>query len=318
MVTVDGRAPQVEPGGTRRNEHLAPAGRGELVPPRVADTPGMGAPALVLARRGLAVAPVFEPVGSGDARRCSCPRGARCSSPGKHPRTAHGISDATSDEATVTTWWRRWPGANIAVACGPSRLLVVDLDGPKAVAAWRELTSQNGSVATLSVRTGRGWHLWFAQPPAAKPLGNSSGKLGPGIDTRGAGGYVLAPPSRHISGHVYEWSAQEACIAPLPTWLDTALRPTPPKPARAPIASTHSSDRALVGLVQTVLDAEPGSRNTRLFWAACRAREHADNGSMMWPEAVAALSVAAAAVGLDEDEIAATLRSAARSAASNG
>ena len=69
--------------------------------------------------RGWAVFPMHEPEGAG----CSCSRGATCDKPGKHPRTKHGVRDATTDAHQVLSWWTRWPRANVALAahsyCGP-------------------------------------------------------------------------------------------------------------------------------------------------------------------------------------------------------
>src|SRR5665213_2957379 len=60
------------------------------------------------------------------AGACSC--GQTCASPGKHPRTPHGFQDATLDPVTIAAWWKRWPTANVAIDCGRSGLVVVDVD----------------------------------------------------------------------------------------------------------------------------------------------------------------------------------------------
>ena len=107
---------------------------------------------------------------------------------GKAPATAHGVLDATADLERIAGWWRRWPAANVGVACGPSGLAVVDLDGPEAVAGWMGLLDRHpGTPRAVKVRTPRegGWHLWYAARPD-RPLRNSVSRLAVKVDTRGA------------------------------------------------------------------------------------------------------------------------------------
>ncbi len=111
------------------------------------------------------------------------------------------------------------PKANIGVSCDVSGLLVLDIDprdgGDETLA---ELIKQHGELPpTLEVRTGGGGrHLYFEHP------GDKRGfvkKIGPGVDVK-ANGYVVAPPSVHESGGVYEWSDPHAAILKLPkAWL---------------------------------------------------------------------------------------------------
>jgi putative DNA primase/helicase len=76
--------------------------------------------------------------------------------------------------------------------------------------------------ATLEALTGGGGrHLFFALP-SSQIVRNSVGKLGPGVDVRGESGYVVLPPSQHLSGNQYHW-ANEADPAPLPEWLAVRL-----------------------------------------------------------------------------------------------
>src|SRR2546427_13223225 len=86
--------------------------------------PNMLAAVLVYAQRGWSVFPVYTVVNG----QCSCGNTA-CASPGKHPRTTHGVQDASTDEATIRQWWCRWPGANIGIRTGAvSGLVVLDVD----------------------------------------------------------------------------------------------------------------------------------------------------------------------------------------------
>jgi hypothetical protein len=169
--------------------------------------------ALRYANHGWAVFPCHEPTLTG----CSCRR-ADCSSPAKHPRTARGLHDATTDPEAIARWWRHWPSANIAVRTGAdSGLVVIDVDPEHGgLAAIADLQRRHGDLPlTPTVLTGSGGrHYWFAYPGLAIP--NSAGRLGPGVDVRGDGGYVITPPSLHPSGS-YRWEATPS-LAELPGW----------------------------------------------------------------------------------------------------
>jgi hypothetical protein len=133
----------------------------------------------------------------------------------------HRLPDATE----VAEWFRRWPDANIAVVTGiVSGVVVLDLD-PRhgAGASLQELERKHGSISsTVEARTGGGGrHLYFAHP--REMLHNRVG-LAPGVDLRGDGGYVVAPPSVHASGESYRWERSPAVcpLASLPDWLSGA------------------------------------------------------------------------------------------------
>ena len=124
---------------------------------------------------------------------------------GKVPLTPNGCKDATRDAEKITEWWTRKPNANIGVACGPSGIVVIDLDDDKGgLDAWAELKERLGiDDETVTCLTGGGgMHLYYKALPGID-IPNSASKLGPGIDTRGNGGYVLVPPS--ITASPYRW-----------------------------------------------------------------------------------------------------------------
>jgi putative DNA primase/helicase len=152
--------------------------------------------ALEWAGLGFAILPLHKPVGIG----CSCRRGPACSSPGKHPRTRHGVSDATTDADQLEAWWYRWPDANIGIATGrASGLVVIDVDPRSGGHDYlAQLQHEHGGLpTTVTVRTGgNGWHHYFAGPESEVP----GRVLAPGVDLKGDGGYVVAPPSLHVSG----------------------------------------------------------------------------------------------------------------------
>jgi hypothetical protein len=121
-----------------------------------------------------------------------------------------GFKAATSSPTQIDAWWQQSPQANIGIATGlVSGLLVIDLDSLEALAAFKRLHEQRSSEPlppTPVVVTARGWHVYFAMghggPAILCSTGQGSEK---GIDVRGDGGYALAPPSIHPSGHVYAW-----------------------------------------------------------------------------------------------------------------
>lgn len=170
-----------------------------------------------------AVVPLHTPTATGadlSAIRCSC--GKNCGkSCGKHPRTERGLSDASVDLDVIAEWWTRWPTANVGIVTGArSNLVVIDLDGPDADALF---TKRFGAPPTTMALTSRGRHLYFRHP--GRPIANSAGALGEGIDVRGDGGYVVAPPSVHYTGHLYAWD-REAGFGPrdcAPAELSPAL-----------------------------------------------------------------------------------------------
>jgi hypothetical protein len=181
--------------------------------------------ALRYAQRGLPVFPLWPALKFERGFTCGCGKGTRCDSPGKHPLSAlvpNGLKSATRDQKVITDWWTAWPAANVAIATGA--VVVMDID-PRhgGDASLAQLEARNGKVApSWRVRTGGGGlHVYF-RAPSGITIKNSAGLLGAGIDVRGHGGYVVAPPSKHISGKSYEW-AEGKDLAPMPQWLITAL-----------------------------------------------------------------------------------------------
>jgi predicted P-loop ATPase len=107
--------------------------------------------------------------------------------------------------------------------------VVIDLDRKNGIDGLESLRMLGEVPETLTAETGSGGlHLYFKHP--GLPIKNSAGVLGPGIDVRGDGGYVVLPPSPHRSGGRYRWLA-EVPIADLPPWLLQALR-APPRARR--------------------------------------------------------------------------------------
>jgi hypothetical protein len=163
-----------------------------------------------------------------------------------------GYKDATRDVDKITAWWSAHPQANIGVATGEmSDIVVIDTDGPDGEASWAKLCEDHEEPETLTSRTGRadgGRHLIFRRP-AGVTIKNSASKLGPHLDVRGDGGYIVAPPSIHPTGNAYAFVDPTMPVAPLPNWLLDKLTAKP-----APAVSTPPTRPLPSGETGTTLD----------------------------------------------------------------
>ena len=140
-----------------------------------------------------------------------------CEPRGKRPMVEGGFKAATVNTEQIRKWWSAWPLANIGVPTGAvSGFAVLDID-PGGDASLAALEGQHGSLPeTRTVKTGRGRQLWFKHPGV--PVRCSAGVLGRGLDFRGDGGYVIAPPSIHPNGQRYAF-LNNCELAEMPAWL---------------------------------------------------------------------------------------------------
>jgi Bifunctional DNA primase/polymerase, N-terminal len=214
-------------------------------------------------------------VGSG----CSC-RDPGCGQVGKHPLGSlvpHGVKDATCNRARILAWWTRHPQANIGLATG-HQFDVLDVDGPIGAQAIQELAAAHGleSFGPLVRTGGGGWHFYLA--PTG--LGNVRPAGLAHVDWRGRGGYVVAPPSRHASGHPYQWvPGRKLDIRPgrVPAVLLERLQPRqlqhPTGRVELPSVGEGPADRyaraALAEELARVATASVGHRNRQL-WESTR------------------------------------------------
>ena len=229
--------------------------------------------ALWLASIGWPVFPVFEPVfgAHGSAGACACGN-PKCNHIGKHPRTTRGFKDATCDEAAIRDWWTECPNANIGIATGEtSSVVALDVDprhGGDVTLA--ELEAEHGRLPhTVEALTGGGGRHLLFQHPGGKI---KSREVAPGLDCKGDGGYLVAPPSLHRSGKRYAWelSSQpgETPLALIPPWLLALVRgpaPTLTEVGDAPVVAVREGRRnsALASLAGTMRRrgmAEPAIR----------------------------------------------------------
>jgi Bifunctional DNA primase/polymerase, N-terminal/AAA domain/Primase C terminal 1 (PriCT-1) len=216
--------------------------------------------ALSYAARGWHVIPLHHPTPNG----CSCQRVA-CSSLGKHPRTPTGLKEGTIDEAQITRWWKFWPDANVGIVTGSiSRLCVLDVDGADGLESLQRLTGKQGLPDTIKVLTGRlgtdgsrnGYHLYF-ELEGHEWIRSSAGTLGKGLDVRGDGGYIVAPPSLHASGLQYEWEESGAVVSSIPAWMLAAI----PRPSRP--LNQEFSGAILEGRRNSTLTSLAGSMRSK-------------------------------------------------------
>ena len=138
----------------------------------------------------------------------------------KKPLTPHGCKDAKKAVGPIKAWWKKWPDANVGIATGAmSNLIVIDedcdedkgLDGYQSVKDWERIHA--GLPETPMSITGRGgYHLYFHYE--GTDIKNRTGLL-EGVDVRGEGGYVIAPPSTHPNGteYVWEYDPEEFALA---------------------------------------------------------------------------------------------------------
>ncbi|MFI9649691.1 bifunctional DNA primase/polymerase [Streptomyces sp. NPDC052040] len=275
--------------------------------------------ALSAAERGLAVIPLSRtklPALRSPHRDDPGPAAPPCH--GECGRYGHGVYDATTDPRRIRALFAAAPWATgYGIACGlhPHHLIGIDLDtkpGTDSSAALRELALRHlftipETVVVLTPSGGR--HLWLSGPPDVV-VPNSASRLAPGIDVRGAGGYLVGPGSR--TGHgAYDMAPGTAHLAPAPCPPALLRLLTPPPRTRH--STPSSAGRHGQGLVHFVLAAHEGQRNTRLYWAACRAYE-----SGIGPALAPALLAAAIHTGLTHHEAHSTLASAARMAGGQG
>jgi len=245
--------------------------------------------ALSYAARGWAVVPLHD-VADG---RCSC--GNPTNDPdhdrkqgGKHPRFAMWQANPLRDPTAIRGVWSTYPHANVGIATGaPSRFWVLDVDPDNGgIESLIELIGMHGGMGpfeTYSVVTGSGGdHYYFAMPDDFEPT-NRRGALPRGLDVRGTGGQVVAPPSRSGKGPYRVADASD--IMPAPGWLLELIRP-PVWDAPAGVQAAGLLPAGAVGqrgpayaaaaarsLGAELHAAQEGTRNETAFRVACRLIE---------------------------------------------
>lgn len=258
--------------------------------------------ALLYRRLGLFLIAEARPVRGPDGQLvCDCFRGADCGNPGKHPREA-GWRD---EWVNINRWWRG-NHTNIAIATGAvSKIVVLDVDprhsGDQTLT---ELEEQHGRLPPTwrFLTGGGGWHLVFRHPGVYVKSG--SDVLGEGIDIKGDGGKITAPPSLHVSGRRYGIDParhpDNTRLARLPVWVLELIerrqqprRIRPERPVRACRGLSAYGEAALNGAVDRILSAGQGSQEQTLNAEAYGIGRLAGAGAVPAALAIAALRAAA-------------------------
>ncbi|MFD7184943.1 bifunctional DNA primase/polymerase [Streptomyces sp. NPDC059904] len=274
--------------------------------------------ALEPVRRGWAVFPLrpSDKRPAGHAERL-CPHTGRCADGHRKPEQR-----ATTDPDMVAAAWTAQP-YNIGIATGPSGLLVVDLDvrkpeeqegtpdGAESLSALCERAGQT-LPPTYQVRTpSGGQHLYFTQPDGAR-IHSTAGRLGHHIDTRGWGGYVVAPGS--TTPHGAYTVTDESPVAPLPGWLAEQLSERPkPAPHTVMTAVRDGSKAARVALDRecaVIRAAGDHSRNNTLHKSTCKVARFVAWGNISRSTVEEAIQAAGESTGLSAAECTTTIRSA--------
>lgn len=261
------------------------------------------------------------------AGRCTCGRedDQHKKQAGKHPTALAWQSHGLSQWAEIEAAWRAFPVGNIGVVTGrPSGVWVLDVDpgngGDDSLAA---LEAAHGELPrTLTVRTGSGGrHFYWLMPDDGSEVTNARGALPPGIDVRGTGGQVVAPPS--VSGVGPYVEAELTPPVQAPAWLLATIRARPERAlAAAPgeYASTlpfdgdpasaeaqrvrHYAAAAARAELAMIGSAREGTRNQTAFASACSLHELINapwsglTADMIWSEYMRAV----AACGLPAQE----------------
>ena len=236
-----------------------------------------------------------------------------CAPGGKHPITEHGFHDATTNLAQVRQWWRRFPQANIGVPTGrPSGVVVVDVDvhgvnGFAACCRAKEAGLLSGWEVVVRSPSG-GLHAYYPAHESAEQRSWQAGRAG--IDFRGDGGYIIAPPSRRaVNGELALYQVTAVSEAPGKALDATRLRDflDPPRLPR-PRSYRGNGELDVRRIAEWVARRPENERNHGLFWGACKLAER----GVAQAEASDVLTRAAMTAGLGEREAARTVRSAYR------
>lgn len=224
--------------------------------------------ALAYVRQGWLVIPLH----SAHEGHCSCGRAA-CTSIGKHPRTVHGLKDATMDGAKIRDWWTAWPDANVGIVTGTqSGLIVLDIDPRNGGDdSLTDLERAHGSLPrTIESLTGGGGQHFFFQHPGGSIKSKPTAE---GVDVKANGGYVVAPPSSHQSGEPYRWESaghpEDVPLVALPSWLCAQLTQGLEPDSQLSVGPSSETIR-------------PGQRNRTLARLAGAMRRHgADQATIL-------------------------------------
>ena len=192
----------------------------------------------------------------------------------KVPASAHGLKDATTDPARIREWWSRMPRANVGIATGSRSggIIVLDFDvddetGEDGLATLREWELANGELPeTVCSETGRGGMHAIYRTDEPEGVRNST-NAAKGVDVRGEGGYIVAPPSIHPSGAAYAWEndPDEFEVAEVDEKVLDFLR----------FARARSTEGQRAAAAPKTSEVKKGDRNNTVYRYACSLRAKA-------------------------------------------
>jgi len=217
------------------------------------ETTSLRKAALSYAGKGFAVVPMHTVVNG----KCSCSKGAKCPSPGKHPRNLNGVNGASTSKAQVGKWWNEYPRASIGIACGTkSNIFALDIDprngGQETLHRLIEKLGKLNSTVVSSTGGGGTHHIF--KLPKFKIRKDSQGKVfGAGVDVVSDGAIIIVPPSVHASGKRYQWHEGASLLKTSPAAL--------PKKWRKHIKSQQTHDQSKATESETIV---AGTRNDTL------------------------------------------------------
>lgn len=226
----------------------------------------------------------------------------------------HGLKQATVDPGQVERWWAAEPDANIGLRTGIT-FDVLDVDGDEGFGELARRIAEAGRAlepgAIAATGSGSGAHYLFT------PSGHGNrAKMAPGLDWRGEGGYIVAAPSIHASGERYEWALRPKAGAVMPApprWLielvDPPKMPRPPSPIPATRDTSAYVAAAVKGELEKLAATKEGGRNHALVAAATNLGTLVGAGVLERGQAEYVLEKVALAIGLEQREVTATIRS---------
>ena len=237
---------------------------------------------------------------------------------GRVPITPHGFKDAGIDPERIRAWWKEHPTANVAIRTGKGSIIALDVDRHgkgDGEASLSALESEHGALPatweSITPRDGR--HLYFEAPEFEVKTRTG---IRPGIDIKGEGGYVIAPPSA-VTGCEQPYKRRNgSATCPLPQWIaDLANAAVKQPPFQTPPASpgargsSRYAETALKLELRNLRQTTEGTRNDTLNKAAFNLGQFVSGGYLDRARVESELASVAALIGLGENETAATIRS---------
>lgn len=174
---------------------------------------------------------------------------------GKSPLCPNGFKSATTDKVVLQEWNKKFPDCNIGIPTGHiNNIFVIDVDGQQGFESLNHLELIYGKLDAPTVITGKGKHLYFQMPENIE-IKCSTNKIADHIDIRANGGYVVAPPSIHETGHQYTWEnfTFNQDFPQAPSWLISL------------ITNAEKQTLPVSGLLEEISSAPQGQRNDTLY-----------------------------------------------------